>query len=51
MSLKCRVWFVVVAGVLTVTVLHLWLNVHAFDAHGPEAYGGRRFRVGFLPVT
>jgi hypothetical protein len=51
MSLKVRVWSVVVTGVLAVTVLHLWLNLHVFDAHGPEVDGGRRFRVGFLPVT
>ena len=39
-----------VAWLAAVTVLHLWLNLGAFDARRPAPAGGR-FRVGFIPVT
>lgn len=52
MSGKRRVLAVVLGWVVTVTGLHLWLNVRAFDAYfGGKAQTGPRFRVGFLPVT
>jgi hypothetical protein len=50
MSPKRWVLFVVLAWIVTVTILHLWLNLHAFDSQ-PQAHAGLRFRVGFLPVT
>jgi NitT/TauT family transport system substrate-binding protein len=51
MSPKRWVLFVVLAWIVTVTVLHLWLNLHAFDNRQPQAHAGLRFRVGFLPVV
>ena len=51
MSPKRWVLFVVLAWIVTVTLLHLWLNLHAFDNRQPQAHAGLRFRVGFLPVT
>lgn len=51
MSPKHRVLLVVLGWLVAVSVLHLWLNLHAFDPPGPEAHAGPRFRVGFLPVT
>lgn len=51
MSPKRWVMLVVVAWVVTVTMLHLWLNLRAFETHGPKEASGQRFRVGFLPVT
>jgi dolichyl-phosphate-mannose--protein O-mannosyl transferase len=51
MSGKRWVFLVVLGWVGAVTVLHLWLNLHVFDAPKPEARAGPLFRVGFLPVT
>jgi len=50
MSAKHVVLLVVIAWMATVSVLHLWLNVRAFDAPTSGA-AGPRFRVGYLPVT
>ncbi len=46
------VLLVVFGWIVFVTVLHLWLNLHVFDA-GPRCKDkeGSEFRVGFLPVT
>lgn len=52
MSARLKVSLVAVAWLTTVTFLHLWLNLHAFDFGSPtEAQTGTRFRVGFIPVT
>lgn len=43
---------VAIGWIVFVTVLHLWLNLHVFDAdlkHNVKA--SSPFRVGFLPVT
>jgi hypothetical protein len=50
MSLARRVLFVVVFWTAAVTLLHLWLNLRAFDP-GARPKGRAEFRVGFLPVT
>jgi hypothetical protein len=51
MSPKRRVLLVVLGWLVVVSVLHLWLNLRAFDTAKPEEQTGPRFRVGFLPVT
>jgi hypothetical protein len=51
MAPKRWVFLVVFAWVVMVSILHLWLNLHAFDPPKPETGAGTRFRVGFLPVT
>jgi hypothetical protein len=51
MSSQRKVLLVVIGWLAAVTLLHLWLNLHVFDAPRPGAQAGPRFRVGFLPVT
>lgn len=51
MSPKSRVLLVVLGWVVAVSLLHLWLNLHAFDSGGPASQAEHQFRVGFLPVT
>jgi hypothetical protein len=51
MSSKSRVLLVLVGWVAVISVLHLWLNLGAFDARRPAAHDSLPFRVGFLPVT
>jgi hypothetical protein len=51
MSAKRRVLLVVLGWLVIVSVLHLWLNLHVFEAPKPVEQAGSRFRVGFLPVT
>jgi hypothetical protein len=47
-----RIILCVVGGFLTITLLHLWLNI-GFDQLGLTRGGKKEtaFRVGFLPVT
>jgi len=47
MSLRRTVCCLSMSWISVVTVLHLWLNTSYFDSGG----GGKKFRVGFLPVT
>jgi hypothetical protein len=51
MSLRCRFLLGVTAWLAFITVLHLWLNLGAFDPDRPPRSSGKRFRIGFLPVT
>jgi NitT/TauT family transport system substrate-binding protein len=51
MSPKRWVSLIAVTWIVTVSVLHLWLNLDAFSATVRQASDGPRFRVGFLPVT
>ena len=51
MSSKSRVAIALIGWVVTVSVLHLWLNTGVFDATKTGAHHGPPFRVGFLPVT
>jgi hypothetical protein len=51
MSAKRWIMFILLAWLATVSILHLWLNLRAFDFSKSEAHSGSRFRVGFLPVT
>jgi hypothetical protein len=46
-----RRWIIlgVVTWLVVVTLAHLWLNLGVFEAS--ETFGGKKFRVGFLPVT
>ena len=50
MSLRRTVVPAVAVWVAAVTVLHLWVNVGAFDAK-PVRPTGDQFRVGYIPVT
>jgi len=51
-TMRRLVLLVVIGWIVLVTVLHLWLNLHAFDV-GPryKDKAGLEFRVGYLPVT
>jgi hypothetical protein len=51
MTPKRWVLVVVLGWIVLVSILHMWLNWRVFDAAGPGAYAGPRYRVGFLPVT
>ena len=40
---------IAIAWLIAITVVHAWLNLHLF---GPtRATNGKKFRIGFLPVT
>jgi hypothetical protein len=52
MTVQRKVLLGVVGWLATVTLLHLWLNVRAFDwSGGRKEADTEEFRVGFLPVT
>jgi hypothetical protein len=43
--LACAVWMV------TISLLHAWLNTRAFDRTARPGEEANTFRVGFIPVT
>jgi len=45
-----RIVLIVLLVFLTITVLHVWLNI-GFDTLGLTSQRAETFRVGFLPVT
>jgi hypothetical protein len=52
MSVQRRIVLGVVGWLALATILHLWLNLHAFDFAARSKDSGReQFRVGYLPVT
>lgn len=51
MPWKSRVSVALIGWVVTVSVLHVWLNLGGFDATKRGAHHGPPFRVGYLPVT
>lgn len=48
---KSRVAIALIGWVVTVSVLHLWLNLGVFDTTRRVVHHGSPFRVGYLPVT
>jgi NitT/TauT family transport system substrate-binding protein len=42
---------IAVLWLLTITLLHAWLNLHLFRARAAGASNESNFRIGFLPVT
>jgi NitT/TauT family transport system substrate-binding protein len=51
MSLRKTLIIIVVAWLLTITLVHAWLNLHLFDGKHASTTDQRNFRIGFLPVT
>lgn len=50
MNQQLKVAGVIFGWTAFVTILHLWLNTHAFD-FSEKTEAAHHFKVGFLPVT
>jgi len=51
MSMRKVLIVVAIAWLITITLVHAWLNLHVFDAKRAGADQHKKFRIGFLPVT
>lgn len=51
MSMQRKILAGVIGWLVMVSLLHVALNTHWLDSSSNQTPPGKRFRVGFLPVT